>query len=165
MLSRMAGRPLKPKAILHLSNPSKARHREEIGQAPSHLPVVPPYLSSSAADIFLNTIELLNAMKVLAVSDTEIIARYSTTLDMLHQAQEQLKDEAEPVREIVDDKTGQMKFTRDCAAFDLFQKCHHMLRQMEAVLGLSPSDRVRLGASRADSQKVGGDPFADLLAS
>jgi P27 family predicted phage terminase small subunit len=104
-------------------------------------------------------------MGVLAQSDVEIVARYSTTLDMLHQAQEQLKDEVEPVREIVDDKTGQMKFTRDCAAFDLFQKCHAMLRQMEAVLGLSPADRTKLGIARTEQQKVGGDPFADLLAS
>lgn len=161
----MPGRPPKPKAVLHLSNPSKARSRIEIGQAPSHLPLVPPYLTASAADIFLNTAELLHQMGVLAVSDNEIIARYSTALDMLHQAQEQLKDEVEPVREIVDDRTGQMKFTRDCAAFDLFQKCHHMLRQMEAVLGLSPADRTKLGIARSDTQKNGGDPFADLLAS
>lgn len=161
----MPGRPPKPKAVLHLSNPDRARSRVEIGQSPTHLPVVPAYLSSSAADIFLNTSELLHQMGVLAVSDCEIVARYSTTLDLLHAAQDQLKDEVEPVREIVDDKTGQMKFTRDCAAFDLFQKCHAMLRQMEAVLGLSPADRTKLGIARTEQQKVGGDPFADLLAS
>lgn len=160
-----AGRPPKPKAILHLSNPDKARRRPEIGITPSHLPLVPAHLSPSAADKFLNTCETLHRMGVLAESDTEIVARYSIALDMFHAASEQLKEEVEPVREVVDPKTGEMRFTRNCAALDLWNQMSSELRRLESALGLSPVDRAKLGIVRSEEQKRGGDPFGDLMAS
>ena len=160
-----AGRPPKPKSILHLSNPDKARRRPELGVAPKHLPLVPPHLSPSAADKFLNACELLHQMGVLAVSDTEIVARYAIALDLFHQASDALKDEVEPVREVCDPKTGEMRFTRNCAALDLWVQMSGELRRLEAALGLSPVDRAKLGIVRSEEQKHGGDPFGDLMAS
>ncbi len=159
----MAGRPPKPKAILHLSNPDKARSRPEIGKKMTHLPPVPPHLSQVAGEIFLTTCEHLHEMGVLAKSDVEVVARYAICLDMLHRASTALKDVVEPVVAVLDPKTNEMRFTRNCPELDLFLQMSEQQKKLESDLGLSPVDRAKLGISRKDDDRQPGDNFNDLL--
>ena len=159
----MAGRPPKPKAILQLSDPAAARRRKEIGIPPKHLPLVPPHLNASASDIFLNTCELLHGLGVMAVSDVEVIGRYSIVLDLNHQAAVEMNDDPEKVVPIHDQQTGELRFTRNAPAWELFLQTSEQLKKLEAVLGLSPVDRTRLGIARSNTQAKPGDSFEELL--
>lgn len=102
-------------------------------------------------------------MGVLAVSDIEAVARYAICLELSHRAAEQLKDVVEPVIPVLDPKTGELRFTRNCPELDLFLQMAEQLKRMDAVLGLTPVDRAKLGIARSDTKPAGGDAFGDLI--
>lgn len=99
-------------------------------------------------------------MGTLAVSDTEVIARYSAIWDRYVSAEEELKEIVEPMIEVFDPTTGAFKFSRPCGALAMSNLCHEQLRQLETVLGLTPADRTRLGMAVT---KPDDNPVAELL--
>lgn len=141
----MKGRPPKPKHVLEMHGSKRARERVELGTPPAEMPTPPAYLKDRAAQMFLEVAGYLRGMGTLAVSDTEVVARYAAVWDRYVTAEEQLKEIVEPMIEVFDPKTGQYKFSRPCGALALANSSHEQLRQLETVLGLTPADRTRLG--------------------
>jgi len=143
--SMAKGRPPTPKHILAARGSRQADNRAELGTAPTSLPRPPSYLKERAAAMFLQVAKWAQDMGTLAVSDTEVIARYAAIWDRFVTAEEELKEIVEPMIEVFDPKNGSYKFSRPCGALALSNSCHEQLRQLETVLGLTPADRTRLG--------------------
>ena len=155
------GRPPTPKHILDARGSKHARGRSELGDLRSDLPEPPDHLKPRAAAMFIQVAAWCRSMGTLAVSDTEVIARYAAIWDRYKSAEEELKEIPEPMIEVFDERTGSYKFSRPCGALALSNLCHEQLRQLETVLGLSPVDRTRLGMGASKPQE---DPVATLLA-
>ena len=110
--------------------------------------------------MFLQVADWCRSMGTLAVSDTEVIARYAAIWDRYKTAEEELKEIPEPMIEVFDTRTGAYKFSRPCGALAMSNLCHDQLRQLETVLGLTPADRTRLGMAVSKPEV---DPVATLL--
>ena len=155
------GRPPVPKHILDARGSKHAVGRSELGDLRSDLPSPPDHLKERAARMFLQVAEWCRSMGTLAVSDTEVIARYAAIWDRYKSAEEELKEIVEPMIEVFCPKTGAYKFSRPCGALAMSNLCHEQLRQLETVLGLTPADRTRLGMAVSKPEE---NPVAELLA-
>jgi len=157
----MRGRPPVAKHILQARGAKRANQRDELGDIRSDLPSPPNHLKPRATQMFLQVARWCRSMGTLAVSDTEVIARYSAIWDRFCTAEEELKEIDEPMIEVFCPKSGAYKFSRPCGALAMSNQCHEQLRHLETVLGLTPADRTRLGMSVS---KPEDDPVAELLA-
>lgn len=153
----MKGRPPKPKHQLQLVGSKHAKNREELGElVASDLPEPPEWLSERAKEVFLGVAEHERDMGVLAKSDYNLLTRYAVVYTMWEAAAKQLQSVEMGYVETTN-PDGSLKMTRATAAASQERACGEQLRHLETVLGLSPTDRTRMGYG---ATKVVNDPLA-----
>jgi len=154
----MRGRPPTPKHILQLRGSKHAKNREELGSEPSV--VEPPsWLKPRAKEIFANVVEWMKRMGTLAESDINVVTRYAVVYVQWEFAAIKLQ-EMDLTHVEVTNNDGSLRFVRACGIASQAKDCGEQLRHLETVLGLTPSDRTRLGYN---ATKVEADPAEELF--
>lgn len=154
----MRGRPPTPKHILTIRGSKHAKNREELGVAPAAMEP-PAWLNERAKVVFGRVVGWLTRMGTMAETDEHVITRYAVTFVHWQHAAEKLQAVDELYIE-VQDKHGNVRFSRPKAMALQFQQWGEQLRHLETVLGLTPADRTRLGYG---ATKVEVDPVDELL--
>jgi len=157
-MAGMKGRPPTPKHILQLRGSKHAKNREELGTKPTSMEP-PPWLKPRAKEIFGNVVEWMERMGTLAESDGNVITRYAVVYTQWEFAAQKLQ-ELDLTHVEVTNNDGSLRFTRACGVAAQAKDCGDQLRHLEAVLGLTPSDRTRLGYN---TTKVEADPAEELF--
>ena len=155
----MKGRIPTPKHILAMRGSKRARSREELGTPPAAELVPAEWLKPRAKSVFLLVCQWLTKMGTLAESDENVIMRYAIIFSKWEYAEQQLAGIDACYVEVLG-PDGQVRFSRSTAMETQSRECHNQLRQLESVLGLTPSDRTRLGYK---AEKVVADPMTSLL--
>jgi len=157
-MAAMKGRPPTPKHILQLRGSKHAKNREELGSKPES--VEPPaWLKPRAKEIFGNVVEWMERMGTLAESDIHVVTRYAVVYVQWEYAAQKLQ-EIDLTHIEVTNNDGSLRFVRACGIAAQAKDCGEQLRHLETVLGLTPSDRTRLGYN---ATKVEADPAEALF--
>jgi P27 family predicted phage terminase small subunit len=153
------GRPPTPKHILQLRGSKHAKNREELGEVPAE-PIEPPeWMKPRAKDVFRAVVGWLAGMGTVAESDAHVVARYATTYCLWEFAAQKLQEQDMGYVEVTA-PDGSLRFVRPNGLMAQFKEAGEALRHLEAVLGLSPADRTRLGYGAV---KVTHDPTDELF--
>jgi P27 family predicted phage terminase small subunit len=156
----MKGRPPTPKHILELRGSWRANEREELGD-PLDAPLQPPeWLCERGKAVFANVVAWLMKMGTLSASDEGVVLRYATTYVLWEHAAMKMQAVPEVYIDVID-KHGAVRFARPTSLAMQAKETGEQLRHLETVLGLTPSDRTRLGFK---AEKVVLDPMDALLA-
>lgn len=125
-----------------------AGEQRQTGRRVDAPPEPPGFLTDRAKEIFRETAGRLDAVGVLAETDTGVLARYAAVLDRWEQAEVTLAASG-PVHYVrLANRAGEPASAVALPAMMQAAKCHDQLRQLEAVLGLTPADRTRLPVSQ-----------------
>ena len=156
------GPPPKPKHVLAIAGSWRADHREELGDFYEKMPDPPTFLRPRAAEFFREACLGLDAMGVLAKTDTHLVVRYAAVLDRWYSAEEELAKSQIHFHSMTG-RSGEEKSAKPSPYFAQSAACHEQLGQIESVLGFTPADRTRLGTAVIDRQAKTPDPMDALL--
>ena len=154
----MKGRPPKTKQQLKIAGSQLANGREEIGRLRSSVPEPPEWLNERGKEVFRWLAEREIEMASLAESDYPLLARYAVVFVLWENAAKMLQGTPLAHVEVLN-KDGTLKFTRASAAATQAKECLEQLRHMDVVLGLSPTDRARMGVGAKAPDNDPGEAF------
>lgn len=136
-------------------------HRQT-GRAFRQLPEPPEWMRENAAERFREVCGQLDSLGALAETDLGLVQRYACVYGRWLDAERALAESPDTIHFArLTNRAGQPASSVAVPALAQLNKCADQLAKMESALGLTPTERTRLPATRDPGPP---DPMEELLA-